>query len=133
MDEHANAWRNAMESTVMAPVLTLQTVGDHLRSGGSIVSVVPPSPREGSAAAAIKAAVSEWTAGQAAQYGTRGITVNVVAAGRTAEPSYDGLPSTPPSVAAEIAKMALFLSTPSARHITGQTLHVSSGSVAQFA
>jgi NAD(P)-dependent dehydrogenase (short-subunit alcohol dehydrogenase family) len=133
MDQHANAWRNAMESTVVAPVLTLQTVGDHLRSGGSIVSVVPESPREGSAAAAIKAAVSEWTAGQAAHYGTRGITVNVVAAGRSFEPGYEGLATTPPSVAAEIARMALFLATPSARHITGQTLHVSSGVLASFA
>ena len=132
MDQHANAWRNAMESTVVAPVLTLQTVGDHLRSGGSIVSVVPESPREGSAAAAIKAAVSEWTSGQAAHYGTRGITVNVVAAGRSVEPGYAGLSTTPPSVAEEIARMALFLATPSARHITGQTLHVSSGALAHF-
>ncbi len=132
MDQHANAWRNAMESTVVAPVLTLQTVGDHLRSGGSIVSVVPESPREGSAAAAIKAAVSEWTSGQAAHYGTRGITVNVVAAGRSVEPGYAGLSTTPPLVAEEIARMALFLATPSARHITGQTLHVSSGALAYF-
>jgi len=132
MDQHANAWRNAMESTVVAPVLTLQTVGDHLRSGGSIVSVVPESPRDGSAAAAIKAAVSEWTSGQAAHYGTRGITVNVVAAGRSVEPDYAGLSTTPPLVAEEIARMALFLATPSARHITGQTLHVSSGALAHF-
>ena len=89
--EHATAWRNALDATVLAPVLTLQTVGDHLRSGGSIVSVVPENPRDGSADAAIKAALSDWTAGQATHFGTRGITVNVVAAGRGAEPGYDGL------------------------------------------
>ena len=39
--QHAAAWHNALDASVLAPVLTLQTVGDHLRSGGSIVSVVP--------------------------------------------------------------------------------------------
>ena len=71
--------------------LTVQILGDHLRSGGSIVNVVPENPREGSAEAAIKAAVSDWTAGQAAHFGTRGITVNAVASGRSAEPGYEGL------------------------------------------
>ena len=56
----------------------------------------------------------------------------MVAAGRGAEPGYDGLSGTPPSVAAEISRMALFLTTPAARHITGQTLHVSSGVLAHF-
>ena len=44
----------------------------------------PENPREGSADAAIKAAVSNWTEGQATHFGTRGITVNVVASGRSA-------------------------------------------------
>ena len=65
-------------------VLTVQVVGDHLRSGGSIISVVPENPREGSADAAIKAAVSNWTEGQATHFGIRGITVNAVASGRSA-------------------------------------------------
>jgi NAD(P)-dependent dehydrogenase (short-subunit alcohol dehydrogenase family) len=113
-------------------VLTVQSLGDHLRSGGAIVNVVPESPREGSSEAAIKAAVSNWTAGQSTHFGIRGITVNTVAAGRGAEPGYDGIGSTPPSVAAEIARLALFLTTPAARHITGQTLHVSHGALANF-
>jgi NAD(P)-dependent dehydrogenase (short-subunit alcohol dehydrogenase family) len=133
MVEHAAAWRNALDAAVLAPVLTLQTVGDHLRSGGAIISVVPESPRDGSVGAAVKAALADWTVGQAAHYGTRGITINVVATGLGVEPSYDGLSATPPSVAAEIGKLALFLTSPSARHITGQTLHVSSGALAHFA
>ena len=40
---------------------------------------------------------------------------------------------TSPSVAAEITRLALFLTTPAARHITGQTLHVSHGALASFA
>lgn len=130
--DQATAWRSALDSTVVSTVLTVQILGDHLRSGGSILTVVPENPAEGSAEAAIKAAVSDWTAGQATHFGTRGITVNAVASGRSAEPGYEGLSRTPPPVAAEIARLALFLTTPAARHITGQTLHVSQGALANF-
>ncbi len=129
----ADAWRTALDLTVLAAVLTVQTVGDHLRSGGSIINVVPESPREGSVEAAIKAAMSNWTAGQAKHFGTRGITINTLASGHSILPGYEGLGSTPPSVAAEITRVALFLTTPAARHITGQTLHVSRGALANFA
>ncbi|MGH3560816.1 MAG: SDR family oxidoreductase, partial [Mycobacterium sp.] len=135
----AAAWRNTLDAKVLSAVLTVQTVGDHLRSGGSIISVVPENPRAGSADAAVKAALSDWTAGQATVFGTRGITVNVVASGSGTSPGYDGLTwgrplagDTPPTVAAEVARLALFLTTPAARHITGQTLHVSHGALAQF-
>ncbi|BBZ04345.1 short-chain dehydrogenase [Mycolicibacterium chitae] len=130
--QHATAWHRELDATVLAPVLTLQTIGDHLRSGGSIISVVPETPREGSAAAAVKAALADWTAGQATQWGTRGITVNVVATGRGTEPGYEGLTTVSPSVAGEIARLSLFLTSPSARQVTGQTLHVSSGVPAHF-
>ncbi|MGV9801260.1 SDR family oxidoreductase [Mycobacterium sp. NPDC003449] len=125
----AAAWRNNLDSTVVAAALTVQIVGDHLRSGGTIINVVPDNPRDGSAESAVKAAVADWTAGQAGFFGTRGITVNAIAAGRSAEPGYDGLSTTPPAVADEFARLALFLSTPAARHITGQTMHVSRGAL----
>ncbi|ABK65591.1 Gluconate 5-dehydrogenase [Mycobacterium avium subsp. avium] len=129
----ASAWRNALDATVLSAVLTVQTVGDHLRSGGSIISVVPENPPAGSAQAAVKAALSNWTTGQASVFGTRGITVNAVASGRGAQPGYDGLSRSPAPVAAEVARLALFLTSPAARHITGQTLHVSHGALAHFA
>lgn len=132
LSDLATAWRNALDSTILSAVLTVQILGDHLRSGGSIITVVPEHPAEGSAEAAIKAAVSDWTAGQAQHFGIRGITVNAVASGRNAEPGYDGLSQSPPSVAEEISRLALFLTTPAARHITGQTLHVSHGALANF-
>ena len=128
----AAAWHDALDATAVSAVLTVQILGDHLRSGGSIVNVIPEQPREGSAEAAVKAAISDWTAGQATHFGTRGITVNAVASGRNAEPGYDGLSRTPAPVTAEIARLALFLTTPAARHITGQTLHVSHGALANF-
>ena len=130
--QQATAWHNALDTTVLSAALTLQTIGDHLRAGGSVISVVPESPRDGSAEAAIKAALATWTADQATVYGTRGITINVVAAGRGSQPGYDGLSVTPPSTAAEIIRLALFLATPGARHVTGQTLHVSTGQLAHF-
>lgn len=130
--QNSAAWHDSLDATVLAPVLTLQTIGDHLRAGGTVVSLVPEAPRDGTAGAAVKAALVDWTAGQADHFGTRGITVNIVASGRGAEPGYPGLSATPPSVAEEISRMALFLTTPAARHITGQTLHVSSGVLASF-
>lgn len=130
--ELAAAWHHHLDATLLSAVLTVQIVGDHLRSGGSIVNVVAEHPREGSAPAGVKAALAEWTAGQAALYGTRGITVNLVAAGRTVEPGYEGLSTAPPTVAAEITRLALFLATGPARHITGQTLHVSQGALTHF-
>jgi NAD(P)-dependent dehydrogenase (short-subunit alcohol dehydrogenase family) len=133
MSDTAKAWRHALDATVLSAVLTVQAVGDHLRSGGSIISVVAENPPAGSLDAAIKASLSNWIAGQATIYGTRGITVNAVAGGRSVQAGYDGLSRTPAPVAAEIARLALFLTTPAARHITGQTLHVSHGALAQFA
>lgn len=131
--DQASAWRSALDATVLSAVLTVATVGDHLCSGGSIISALPDNPHSGGADAAIKAALSNWTAGQATTFGTRGITVNVVASGAGSRPGYDGLTSTAPTVSAEITRLAVFLTTPAARHITGQTLHVSHGALAHFA
>jgi len=133
LSDTAAAWRNALDATVLSVVLTVQAVGDNLRSGGAIISVVAENPPAGSTEAAIKATLSNWIAGQASVFGIRGITVNAVASGRSAQAGYDGLSRTPPSVAAEVARLALFLTTPAARHISGQTLHVSHGALARFA
>ncbi|GAB7145154.1 SDR family oxidoreductase [Mycobacterium riyadhense] len=133
LSDTATAWRRALDATVLSAVLTVQAVGDHLRSGGSIISVVAENPPAGSVDAAIKAALSNWVGGQAEVYGTRGITVNAVACGRSVQDGYEGLSRTPASAAAEITRLAKFLTTPAARHITGQTLHVSHGALAHFA
>lgn len=133
LSDAAAAWRNALDATVLSAVLTVHAIGDQLRSGGSIVSVIAENPPAGSVDAAIKAALSNWVAGQAEIFGTRGITVNSVATGRSVHAGYEGLSRTPAPVAAEVARLALFLTTASARHITGQTLHVSHGALASFA
>ncbi|MBX7455140.1 SDR family oxidoreductase [Mycolicibacterium sp. 3033] len=132
LSDHAAEWRGLFDAGLLSAVLTVQTLGDQLRSGGSIVTVIGDAMAEGGAAAAVKAAVSSWTAGQAHHFGIRGITVNAVAIGRGTEPGYAGLGTSSPTVDAEIARLALFLTTPAARHITGQTLHVSHGALADF-
>ncbi|BBY30108.1 SDR family oxidoreductase [Mycolicibacterium sediminis] len=133
LSDQAAAWRSHLDATVLSAVLTVSILGDQLSSGGAIVNVVPANPAESTPDAAIKAAMSNWTAGQATHFGIRGITVNTVAAGKGIEPGYDGIADTSPSVAAEITRLALFLTTPAARHITGETLHVSHGALANFA
>ena len=131
--ERATVWRASLDATVLAAVLTVNAIGDHLRAGGSIINVVAENPAEGSAEAGVKAALSNWTAGQASYYGTRGITINTVAFGRGAEPGYEGVSTgIPTSAHAEIARLALFLTTPAARHITGQTMHASHGALAHW-
>lgn len=126
------AWRDAFDRTVLSAVLTVQAVGDNLRSGGSIVTVIPESAADGGPEGAAKAALTNWTAGVADHFGTRGITINTVACGRAAQPGYEGLAGQEPNTADEIARLALFLTTPAARHITGQTLHVGRGAAVVF-
>lgn len=129
----AVVWRSAFDRTMVSTVLIVQTVSEHLRSGGSIVSVVPVgSTAESGPEAAAKAALTNWTAAQADHFGARGITINAVACGRPVQPGYVGLVGEPPSAATEIARMAMFLATPAARHITGQTLHVGRGAALTY-
>jgi NAD(P)-dependent dehydrogenase (short-subunit alcohol dehydrogenase family) len=131
--ETAMAWRSTLDRTIVSVVLTVQAIADHVRSGGTIVAVVPAAAGAESAPdIAAKAALSAWTAAQANHFGARGITVNTVASGRPAQPGYHGLTSDTPSAAAEIASLATFLATPTARHITGQTLHVGRGAALAY-
>ena len=130
--DNAAAWRSAFDRTVLSAVLTVAAVADNLRSGGSIVTVVADDAGDAGPNAAVKAALSNWTAGQADHLGTRGITINSVACGRTAQANYAGLTAVASSVPIEIARLALFLATPAARHITGQTLHVGRGAAVSY-
>ena len=68
----AAAWRNALDAAAVSAVLTVQILGDHLRSGGSIVNVIPESPAKEAPRPQSRPRVSDWTAGQATHFGTRG-------------------------------------------------------------
>ena len=106
------------------------------RRAGRVVNVASDAARVGSSGEAVYAACKGGLVALsktlAREHARHGITVNVVAVGHGVEPSYPGLNGAEPAVAAEIARMALFLTTPAARHINGQTLHVSAGAMAHF-
>lgn len=80
--ERRAAWHEALDATVAgtgtdpADRRGSPAIGRVRRLGG------PRAPADGSIGAAVKAALSDWTSGQTETYGTRGITINVVAAGR---------------------------------------------------
>lgn len=129
-DGIAAEWRGSFDRTVLAAVLTVHEVGEHLRSGGSIVAC-DDSTGDGTGGraprAAAKAALAAWVSSQAAHFGTRGITINAVACGRGAEPGYPGLTTAPLPAATELSRLTVFLTTPAARRITGQLLHAGRG------
>lgn len=122
----ADEWRGAFERTLLAAVLTVHAIGENLRSGGSIVVCAEGGGQDGPQAA-VKAALAAWTAGQAGHFGSRGVTINAIACGRSAEPGYPGLSAAPPPAATELSRLALLLTTPAARRITGQLLHAGRG------
>ena len=122
----ASEWRGAFDRTLLAAVLIVHAVGENLRSGGSIVVCAEGGGQDGPQAA-VKAALAAWTAGQAGHFGSRGVTINAIACGRTAEPGYPGLSAAPPPPAVELSRLALLLTTPAARRITGQLLHAGRG------
>ena len=131
--QRAAAWRDNLDATVLAAVLMVNAIGDHLHSGGSIVNIVAENPREGSAEAAVKAALSNWTAGQAEYLRNPRNHHQHGGCRSRCRAGYDGVTTgVPASAASEIARLALFLTTPAARHITGQTLHASHGALANW-
>lgn len=111
--------------------------------GGSIVLVgsisgVTPAPNQAFYAAQ-KAAVHQLVRAAAVEYGPRGVRVNTVAPGttRTARlmelvgENWPAIEATVPlrrtADPADIASVALFLSSPLARHVTAQTIVVDGG------
>lgn len=129
--EIAADWRGAFDRTLLPAVLIVHAVGENIRSGGSVI-VCDDSTGDDAPAAAAKAALAAWTAGQAAHLGPRGITINAISVGRPGQAGYPGLSTGLPPAAAELSRLALFLTTPPARRITGQLLHAGRGAVADL-
>jgi NAD(P)-dependent dehydrogenase (short-subunit alcohol dehydrogenase family) len=107
------------------------------------ISGYRPSTRA-AAYAAVKAAMISYTGSQAAMLARRGVRVNCIAPGsiefpggvwdqrkRAGDPLYErtlkGIPFGRMGAPEEIAEVALFLASPHARWITGQTLVVDGG------
>lgn len=130
LTDTGECWLSQYESSVLTAVLTVEAVGDHLRSGAAIINLSSLDVRDRTGAtSAARAALSAWTAEQAERLGTRGITINTIAPGQPAEAGYEDTTSGDPRelMAGEVARLSLFLASAQARHITGQTVYVSRG------
>lgn len=149
MADTEEGWHAALSVDVMATVRASRAALPHLESSkGSIINVSSISGFRASqrtpAYAAVKALLVNYTLSQAAMYAKQGIRVNAVAPGaiefpggnwekrKTAAPElYNrvlaGIPFGRMGTPEEVAEVALFLASPAARWVTGQTILVDGG------
>jgi len=129
----ADAAAGALEASGAGALISISTsaVGEHFASGSNSYS-------------AFKAAVANWTLGQAQVLGARGIRCNVVSPGpiwveggdwnrvKDARPEFfEATEKTHPmgkiGDVADVAKAVAFLASPAAKHINGANLTVDGG------
>ncbi len=135
-------WLDNYIANVLTAVLTFAELGPRLTNGGTVINIGSIAAESGAGSyGSAKAAVSSWTIGLAKSLGQRGITANVISPGfiadteffkgqLTAERERDLISATQNNRRGspdDIAALALFLASPGAAHITGQTLHVNGG------
>jgi len=149
MGDTEEGWKRGLDVDVMATVRASTAALAHLRAArGCIVNTTSisglgPSART-PAYAAVKALVINYTASQAAALAKDGVRVNAIAPGsiefpggtwekrRSEDPAlYNrilaGIPFGRLGTPEEVADVALFLASPMARWVTGQTIVVDGG------
>jgi 3-oxoacyl-[acyl-carrier protein] reductase len=142
-------WAKGLNVDVMATVRASRAAAPHLRAvKGSIVNVTSISgfrpSRRTPAYAAVKALLVNYTSSQAAAFAEHGVRVNAVAPGsiefpggswearRTSDPTlYNrtlrSIPFGRMGTPEEVAEVVMFLASPAARWVTGQTIIVDGG------
>ncbi|MEV0647774.1 SDR family oxidoreductase [Phytomonospora sp. NPDC050363] len=138
----AAAWRRQFDTNLLTAVLTTELVSGRLAPGGAVVHVGSIAADKGNGSyGAAKAALASWNVGLARTLGARGITANVVSPGYVAETEFFGDIMTEeghaarvaatavgrPGEPADIAGTVLYLASPGARYLTGQTVNVNGG------
>ncbi|MDH6117359.1 SDR family oxidoreductase [Kitasatospora sp. GAS204B] len=139
----AAAWRANLDANLLSAVLLTTALRERLRPGGTVVNLSSIAAHRGGSGSygAAKAAVEAWTLTLAQQLGPEGITANVIAPGYIEDTEFFGAGIAPERRAwniesalnrragtpADIAGTALYLASPAATHLTGQTLHLNGG------
>lgn len=146
-------WDSQFDLVLRHAYLVTQVAGRRMRDagGGSMVFIASVSgiagaPRHAAYGAA-KAGLMSWVRSLAVELGPHGIRVNAVAPGNIATPRIpdsayserklaeirDAIPLGRRGQTSEIASAALFLSSPMAAYVSGQTLVVDGGVTCRFA
>jgi len=144
-------WQNNFDIDLMALVVGADAAAEALAAdgGGALVSIGTSAVGEHFASgansySAFKAAVTNWTLGQAQVLGARGIRCNVVSPGpiwveggdwnrvKDAKPEFfEATEKTHPmgtlGEVADVANAVVFLASPAAKHINGANLTVDGG------
>ncbi|MGW2230399.1 SDR family NAD(P)-dependent oxidoreductase [Streptomyces formicae] len=139
---YARDFRANLEANLITAALTTRALDERLAEDGAVVHIGSIAADQGAGSyGASKAGLATWNIGLAHELGARSITANVVAPGYIADTEFfrdkltderrgqlvantaTGRPGSPEDVAGAVA----FLASPSARHITGQVLHVNGG------
>jgi 3-oxoacyl-[acyl-carrier protein] reductase len=138
----AEAFERNLRSNVVSAALVTHALRERLAADARIVTIGSIAARTGAGSyGAAKAAVEAWNISVAQEFGSRGITANVVAPGLIGETEFfhgklsdrrrewligntmNKRPGTPEDVAAVVT----FLASPAAGHVTGQVVHVNGG------
>jgi 3-oxoacyl-[acyl-carrier protein] reductase len=145
--ELAAAWQRNLDANLLSAVLVTAAVRDRLAPGGAVINLSSIGAHRAGAGsyAAAKAAVEAWNLTLAQDVGADGITANVVAPGfidgteffhgsMTDQRRATLVAQTATSRAGradDIAATVLFLASPGASFITGQTIHVNGGALSR--
>ncbi len=140
-------WDQIMDLNLKSVFLCTQAVWEEMvaRKSGCIINVTSIAARNGgglgaAAYAAAKGGVSTYTKGLAKELAPHGIRVNAIAPGVIATPYHERfsppelmarmvatIPLGRAGIAEEIADVILFLASPAARYILGETIEVNGG------